>query len=126
MLNNCCPEINLTRHIQQTLKSIWFGWWNWSGCGLPKLVTYYTGNGFYKGDNDNPYLNRLPLDGDLDKIIEAGNFNEVRILFVNVARSRAPCKDIDAFLNRCLLKLRTKIGKFKDDVYDIKQLIATL
>lgn len=97
-----------------------------SGCGLPKLVTYFTGNGFYKGDNDNPYLNRLPRDDDIDRIIEAGNFNEVRILFVNAARSRAPCKDIDAFLNRCLLKIRTKVGKFKDDVYGIKQLIATL
>ena len=96
------------------------------GCGLVTLRPYFGANGLYRGDDKNPYKDRLPNDYDLDVVIEKANSKDIRDVVVNAARSRAACKDISAFLEKLFQKLRIKIGHAKDDVTDVKKLIATL
>ena len=96
------------------------------GCGLIKLRPYFGANGLYNGDNKNPFKDRLPADADIDKVIETGKSQSIRDVVVNAARSKVPCKDISAFLEKLFQKLRVKIGHSKDDVDAAKKSIATL
>jgi len=73
------------------------------GCGLAKMRPYFLGKGgLYKGDNANPYLNRLPDDNELDRIVGSDSSSDVRSAAVNVARSKASCRDINLFMGKLL------------------------
>lgn len=97
------------------------------GVGLAQLRPYFLGKGgFYKGDINNPYLNRLPTDAEVDNILSTGTSNDVRVMIINVVRSRVNCRDINIWLNKILEKLRNKIITSKADIDATNQLIATI
>lgn len=86
------------------------------GCGLKKLRPFFGGNGLYKGDDKNPFRDRLPSDDEVDRTLEKGRSKEVRELVVNAARSKNDCKAVGGFLQGVFRKIRSKVGHFKDDI----------
>lgn len=97
------------------------------GCGLAKIRPYLLGRGgLYKGDSSNPYLNKLPLDVDLDRIIGSGISGDIRTCAVNAVRSRVNCREISEFMNGLLQKLRNKIKVIKDEVESTTQVLVTI
>lgn len=87
------------------------------GCGLLKLRPYFLGKGgLYKGDSTNPYLNKLPTDAEVDKLLASGTATDTQVMIVNVVQSKVNCKDINTWLSKILQKLRTKITSSKGDI----------
>jgi hypothetical protein len=50
----------------------------------------------------------------------------LKIFLTNITKSKINCKEINKFLNKVLLKIRTRIGKTKEEFEEIKKLIVTL
>ncbi len=96
------------------------------GCGLTRLRPYFGGYGLYKGDDKNPYRDRLPNDDEVKRVIEGGKSQDVREVVVNAARSKIGCRDIGFFLERFFHQLRIKIEYFKDDFEGAKRIIITI
>ncbi len=96
------------------------------GNGLNKLRPYLGGYGLYKGDDKNPYRDRLPNDDEVKRVIEGGKSQDVREVVVNAARSRIGCRDIGNFLEKFFYQVRNKIEFFKDDVEGTKKIVITL
>lgn len=93
---------------------------------MNKLRPYFGGYGLYKGDDKNPFRDRLPNDDEVRKVVEAGKSQDVREVVVNAARSKVGCRDIGNFLDKFFRHLRNKIEFFKDDVEGTKKIIATI
>lgn len=62
----------------------------------------------------------------MDAVLATGVVVDVRVLIVNVVRSKVNCKDVNAWLNAILQKLRSKISTSKADVDATEQLIVTV
>lgn len=97
------------------------------GSGLLQLRPYILGTGeIYTGDNNNPYLNALPTDAELDQLISTGSSKELRNAVVYAVRSKVSCRQIGTFLESLLFKVRARIAAFKADVDGARKLIASI
>lgn len=96
------------------------------GNGLPRLRPYLLSNGLYKGDDKNPFINKLPEDTDVDKVVENGNAKDVKDFIVYAARSKVGCQNVNKFLDNLLKKLRNRIAHSKIDVEEAKKIIGTI
>lgn len=96
------------------------------GCGLTKLRPYLGGYGLYKGDDKNPFRDRLPNDDEVKRVIQGGKSQDVREVVVNAARSKIGCRDIGNFLEKFFHQLRNKIEYFKDDFEGSKKIVITI
>ena len=83
-------------------------------------------NGLYKGDDKNPFINKLPEEVEVDKVIEKGSAKYVKDIIVFAARSRAGCQDIGKFLDNLLKKLRNKITHSKIDIEEANKIINSI
>lgn len=91
------------------------------GCGLKKLRPFFGANGLYKGDDKNPFKDRLPSNDEIERTVENGKAKDVRELVVNAARSKNNCKEVGGLLESVFKKIRSKIGHFKDDLETAKK-----
>ncbi len=62
----------------------------------------------------------------MDAVFATGTAADVRVLIVNVVRSKVECKDVNAWLNAILQKLRARIATSKADVEETEKLILTV
>lgn len=94
------------------------------GSGLTKLTPFILGNGGIYTDNNNPYLNALPSEADIDNLIATASAQQLRDIVVYAVRSKVDCKQIGSFLGTFLGKVRAKIAAFRLDFDTAKKEIA--
>lgn len=56
------------------------------------MRSFVGGNGLYKGDDKNPYKNKLPTDEETNKVINGGKIGEIKDLVINTVRGKAGCR----------------------------------